>query len=83
MKKYLVGLFALILAVGMSAFTTISIAKKTSLPELYWYSPGGSPLGHGEFPNNGCTITGTGCANGFENPPIDPVNDTPVRSVMN
>lgn len=38
MKKYLLGLFALVLAVGFSAFTSKNYVQKASTQELYWYS---------------------------------------------
>ncbi len=37
MKKYLLGFFAIILAVGLSAFTKAPDQKKTTDTEYYWY----------------------------------------------
>ena len=75
MKKYILSIFAVVLAVGMSAFTTVSNQTKTG-DDYYWFNLDGTEdLGHDEFPNNGCTIEGEGCAKGYIDPPNDPTDD--------
>lgn len=65
MKKNLLGLLALVLAVGLSAFTTID----TSTAQYYWFrqsdhelvgssaGPDGNPIG--------CSATGSNCVKGY------------------
>ncbi len=51
MKKYLSGLFAILLAIGFSAFTTISksTVNKSTSGELYWFE--GNAQNDADLPN--------------------------------
>ena len=42
MKKHFLGIFAVVLALGMSAFTSPATSKKTSGTPLYWYHVSGT-----------------------------------------
>lgn len=75
MKKYVLGIFAVLLAIGFSAFTPS--AKQDNLDPKYWYGLDGQPLGFGIHPNNGCETIGEGCAVGFTVEPMDPLTETP------
>ena len=45
MKKYLLGIFAIVLAIGFSAFTTSNTAKKDSkMVNYYWYQVEGGQI---------------------------------------
>jgi hypothetical protein len=45
MKKYLLGLFVLVLAVGFSAFNNAKKSTKATDAAYYWYSINGTVLG--------------------------------------
>ena len=76
MKKYSLGIFALILAIGLYSFTVSQ--KTTVVPSLYWYdADDGSPL-YGGNPTDvippDCDKTVVDCAYGFSDPQDDPLN---------
>ena len=74
MKKYLLGIFAVILAVGLSAFTVVQ--KNANPDPIYWYSPDGlEPMGVGAEPDTDCPVDGPGCAKGFDIEPTNPVTE--------
>lgn len=84
MKKAIFGLVAMFLtAFALYAFTGQSsdqVKDEPAATEYYWYSADGSQnLGYGLEPPlaEECTVPGIGCAKGFEEPPIDPENDSP------
>lgn len=81
MKKYLLGFFAFLFAIGLSSFSALKTSEK-KLTSYYWYSPDGlTNLGFGEFPNTGCQAPGSDCAKGYVNPPSDPTSDIPQTTV--
>jgi hypothetical protein len=79
MRKYLLGIFAILAAVAFSAFTSIEKKIADRKDGLYWYSStSGLP-----FPNNpqvnppsGCSEEGSNCALGFTDPEDDPINNS-------
>jgi hypothetical protein len=73
MKKYLLGIFAVVLAISFSAFSPA--AKQDNLVPMYWYDLDGNSLGFGIHPNNGCEQEGVGCAKGFIVEPADPLTE--------
>ncbi|HSU26793.1 MAG TPA: hypothetical protein VLJ68_00305 [Chitinophagaceae bacterium] len=80
MKKYLLGLLAILLAVGFSSFK--SAPKKSSQTTYYWYDiVNYDPIGveKTEEPGVECLTTNHGdrCAVGFLDVPSDPSTDTP------
>ena len=80
MKKYLLGSFAVVVAIALSSFTTVKTAQVDS---YFWYTPDGSTfLGHDVLPNTGCDIFDQpGCAKGYTIDPSDPTTETPQRIV--
>jgi hypothetical protein len=88
MKKYLLGIIAVVLAVGFSAFTAIKPIKKTKDPEtLYWYAvengfTSGGYIAHAQKPtvilNQGCKDTPLHdiCLVGSEDNDLDGVSVT-------
>jgi hypothetical protein len=61
MKKYLLGFFAIVLAVGFSAFTTQHQVSKASsraafVGELYWFDATGSYTGNFQTKENELTV---------------------------
>lgn len=78
MKKYVLGIFAVLLAIGFSAFTPSS--SKSNRDSLHWYDLSGNPLGFGEEPSTECTQMGVGCAKGFIEIPADPQTDIPDQT---
>jgi hypothetical protein len=78
MKKYLVGIFAILLAIGFSAFTSTK-TQSEKFTNYYWYHTftgvafPGNPQAE---PSIDCTTLGVGCAKGFLNPDSDPVHHT-------
>lgn len=73
MKKYVLGIFAVLLAIGFSAFTPS--AKQDNLDPMFWYDLDGQSLGYGIHPNNECVQAGVGCARGFIVEPTDPLTE--------
>ncbi len=81
MKKYLIGFFALVLTVGIMAFSNFKNTK--SQDQFYWYTPDGlTSLGFGQYPSTGCQEFGEGCAIGFTDDPDDPEHDPYQTSVQ-
>lgn len=71
MKKYITGIFAVVLAVGASAFTHIQ-SKPAADPMLYWLAADGTDDGFKlqsqEQIDRNCYGTNSVCAKGFNNP---------------
>ena len=79
MKKHLLGVFAVILAVGASAFTTTSTVSSNTTG-YFWYQPDASGIVYPNTElfsnmaadkstadaNDGCEGTGAECIRGFE-----------------
>ncbi|HUC81383.1 MAG TPA: MauE/DoxX family redox-associated membrane protein [Flavisolibacter sp.] len=66
MKKYLLGVFAVILAVSLSAFTTSKPVQKPVGPVLYWYHVSGtqtvgSKINSSQIDKDGAMSTLTDC----------------------
>lgn len=78
MKKYLVAIFAVILAVSATAFTT---SQKLNDNVYYWYDPQGHALpgGPSTLPPSGCDVGTDICAYGFTEPTDEPLMETPQR----
>ncbi len=88
MKKYLLGLLAIILAVSFSAFTNVK-AKSSKLTSYKWFQISGtysptsavlqvdaSYLGEGEIPpsGSGCSGSTNQCVSGFNSTQVDQSN---------
>lgn len=71
MKKYITGIFAIVLAVSASAFTHIQ-SKPAREPMLYWvYFDGtndGLKTASQETIDRNCKGTARLCASGYDNP---------------
>jgi len=80
MKKYLVAIFAVILAVSATAFTT---SQKSTDNVYYWYDPQGNALpgGPSALPPSGCEEGTHLCAIGFTEPTDNPLMETPQKTV--
>ena len=81
MKKYLLGLFALMLIIVATAFTTYSHSNKPATSYFWYDATTGASLGSGELPSNGCSAMGSNCARGFLTQQIDPLGSTPDKTV--
>jgi len=77
MKKYFLGIFAAVLAVGMSAFTVIHQKQaEATQQEYYWFDLNGGYEGRSASVPTGCDLTHTrDCAYGYINVD-DPNNPT-------
>lgn len=74
MKRYLIATLAIVLVLGISAFSEFNPSARDS---FFWYDLSGGSLGFGAEPNNGCTASGTNCARGFISEPDDPTTEQP------
>jgi len=58
MKKYVLGLFAVVVAISLSAFTNKSEKKTTKLTDYYWYVVDYSSNPSGEVPAGATPVFG-------------------------
>jgi hypothetical protein len=65
MKKYFLGIFAVVLALGLSSFTQ----TKKSLTDYSWFDNSGNLVGTSQSLNDnllGCPNIGTGCGRVYQ-----------------
>jgi len=80
MKKFLPGIFAILVAVSLSSFTNGAFSTK-SLKQTYWFDavsglPAGTTSSPSISPEADCTTAGSGCINGYE-------SDVPLSQAPN
>jgi hypothetical protein len=80
MKKYLLGIFAVIVAIGLSAYSTHPATKANTLTTYWFYVSDDSPAGTTSSPTitplPSCATNGFGCINGYES--ATPLDEPPV-----
>ena len=70
MKKYLLGIFAIVFAIGLSSYTSNTATKPSGNLTTYWFELDGDPAGTSSSrdiaPPGNCSTAGDGCIEGFE-----------------
>jgi hypothetical protein len=80
MKKFLPGIFAIVVAISLSSFTNGAFSKK-AVTQTYWFDaasglPAGTTSSPTFSPDPDCTTAGSGCINGYE-------SDVPLTQAPN
>jgi hypothetical protein len=82
MKKYLLSIFAIVFAIGLSSFSNSQNAsKKSGILTTYWFELDGDPAGTSSAKNvapaGNCSTVGAGCIEGYES--LTPLSEPPAR----